>query len=186
MAARARGNPCVSSRSDDPQALIARLFMARISLRGICRAVGVKLKWLLGLLVQRFEALPNHHHVQPVAYNGDVMIQQLEVKVDGMSSFVAHPCPVAGRARRSAQGSTLGYTRPAMGSPSRRARRFAPEPSALYAAAVGYWARGDRQRRRCTHLGGPPEESLRGGRVEDGRLRHLQAKGSPQAPSFLL
>jgi hypothetical protein len=91
MAARARGNPCVSSRSDDPRALIARLFMARISLRGICRAVGVKLKWLLGFLVQCFEALPNHLHVQPVAYNGDVMMQRLAVEADEMSSFLAFP-----------------------------------------------------------------------------------------------
>ena len=31
----------------------------RISLRGICRAVGVTLKWLLGFLVQCFETLPD-------------------------------------------------------------------------------------------------------------------------------
>jgi hypothetical protein len=31
--------------------------------------VGVHLKWLLGFLVQCFEALPDHLHVQPVASN---------------------------------------------------------------------------------------------------------------------
>src|SRR5687768_13468026 len=66
--------------SDDTRALIERLFVERISLRGICRVVGVTLKWLLGFLVQCFEALPDHLHVRPVAYHGDVMIQWLEVE----------------------------------------------------------------------------------------------------------
>ena len=74
--------------SDDVRALIERLLVERISLRGICRAVGVHLKWLLGFLVQCFEALPDHLHVQPVTCHGDVMIQQLTVEADDMSSFV--------------------------------------------------------------------------------------------------
>src|ERR671918_1188405 len=37
--------------SEDTRALIERLLVERISLRGICRAVGVTLKWLLGFLV---------------------------------------------------------------------------------------------------------------------------------------
>jgi insertion element IS1 protein InsB len=60
----------------------------RISLRGICRAVGVHLKWLLGFLAQCFEALPDHLHAQPVTCHGDVMIQRLAVEADEMSSFV--------------------------------------------------------------------------------------------------
>ena len=48
------------------RALIERLLVERISLRGICRAVGVGLKWLLGFLVQCFEALPDHLNVQPI------------------------------------------------------------------------------------------------------------------------
>jgi len=59
-----------------------------ISLRGICRAVGVNLKWLLGFLVQCIEALPDHLHVQLVTCHGDVMIQRLAVEADEMSSFV--------------------------------------------------------------------------------------------------
>jgi IS1 family transposase len=74
--------------SDELRALIARLLVERIALRGICRAVGVNLKWLLGFLVQRFEAWPDHLHVQPVTCHGDVMIQQLAVEADDMSSFV--------------------------------------------------------------------------------------------------
>jgi insertion element IS1 protein InsB len=73
---------------DDTRALSERLLVERISLRGICRAVGVKLKWLLGFLVQCFEALPDHLHVQPVTCHGDVMIQRLAAEADEMSSFV--------------------------------------------------------------------------------------------------
>ena len=74
--------------SDDKRALIERLLVERISLRGICRAVGVTLKWLLGFLVQCFEALPDHLHVQPVTCNQNVMMQRLEVEADEMCSFV--------------------------------------------------------------------------------------------------
>jgi transposase-like protein len=49
--------------SADTRALIERLLVE--PLRGICRAVGVNLKWLLGFLVQCFEALPDHLHAQP-------------------------------------------------------------------------------------------------------------------------
>ena len=48
--------------SDEKRALIERLLVERISLRGICRAVGVTLKWLLGFLVQCFAVLPDHLH----------------------------------------------------------------------------------------------------------------------------
>jgi insertion element IS1 protein InsB len=74
--------------ADDTCALIERLLVERISLRGICRAVGVGLKWLLGFLVDCVEALPDHLHVQPVTCHGKVMIRRLEVEADEMSSFV--------------------------------------------------------------------------------------------------
>jgi insertion element IS1 protein InsB len=74
--------------ADDTRALIERLLVERISLRGICRAVGVGLKWLLGFLVQCVEALPDHLHVQPVTCYGNVMMRRLEVEADEMSSFV--------------------------------------------------------------------------------------------------
>jgi insertion element IS1 protein InsB len=74
--------------SEDTRALIERLLVERISLRGICRAVGVTLKWLLGFLVQCFEALPDHLHVEPLTCHQDVLIQRLAVEADDMSSFV--------------------------------------------------------------------------------------------------
>jgi insertion element IS1 protein InsB len=74
--------------SDDTRALIERLLVERISLRGICRAVGVGLKRLLGFLVQCVETLPDHLHVQPVTCHGNVIMRCLAVEADEMSSFV--------------------------------------------------------------------------------------------------
>jgi insertion element IS1 protein InsB len=42
----------------------------------------------LGFLVQCFQALPAHLHVQPVTCTHNVMIQRLEVEADEMASFV--------------------------------------------------------------------------------------------------
>ena len=74
--------------SDETRDLVERLLLERLSLRGICRAAGVGLKWLLGFMVACFDALPDHLHVQPVSWNQDVMIQRLEVEADEMASFV--------------------------------------------------------------------------------------------------
>jgi IS1 family transposase len=74
--------------SDETRALIERLLLERLSLRVICRAVGVGLKWLLGFIVTCFEALPDHLNVKPITANADVMIQRLEVEADEMASFV--------------------------------------------------------------------------------------------------
>jgi hypothetical protein len=46
--------------SDETRDLIERLLLERLSLRGICRAVGVGLKWLLGFMVTCSEDLPDH------------------------------------------------------------------------------------------------------------------------------
>jgi insertion element IS1 protein InsB len=43
---------------------------------------------VLGFLVNCFEALPDHLHVQPITCTQDVMIQRLEVEADARSSFV--------------------------------------------------------------------------------------------------
>jgi hypothetical protein len=58
--------------------------------------VGVTLKWLLGFLVQCFEALPEHLYVQPVSCQHDVMSQRLKMEADEMASFIlrhASRCP---------------------------------------------------------------------------------------------
>jgi hypothetical protein len=64
--------------SDDTRVLIERLLVERISLRGIWRAIGITLTWPLGFLVECFEALPDHFHVQPVTckHNGVIPAMQ--------------------------------------------------------------------------------------------------------------
>jgi insertion element IS1 protein InsB len=74
--------------AEDKRTLIERLRLERLSLRGICRVVGVTRKWLLSFLVQCFEALPDHLHVQPVSCTRDVLIQRLEVEAGELASFV--------------------------------------------------------------------------------------------------
>src|SRR5688572_18499630 len=69
----------------DTCVLIERLLVERMSLRGMCRAVGVGLKWLLGFQGDCVEAWPNHLHVQPVTCHGQVMIRRLKVEADEMS-----------------------------------------------------------------------------------------------------
>jgi hypothetical protein len=73
--------------SEEQRALIERLFLERILLRDICRAVGIGLKWLLGFLVERCDALPDHLHIQPIAYTPDVTIHRLEADADELVSF---------------------------------------------------------------------------------------------------
>jgi insertion element IS1 protein InsB len=60
--------------SDETRDLIERLLLERISLRGICRAVKVGLKWLLGFIITCFETLPDHLNIQPISCDQDVMI----------------------------------------------------------------------------------------------------------------
>ena len=72
--------------SDEQRTLIAHLLRERISLRGICRAVGVSLPWLLHFVVECFAACPHHLHVRRPAGPTEVVIHQLEA--DEMWSFV--------------------------------------------------------------------------------------------------
>ena len=46
--------------SDERRTLVENLLRERLSLRGICRAVGVSLGWLLHCMVERFAACPDH------------------------------------------------------------------------------------------------------------------------------
>jgi transposase-like protein len=73
---------------DEQRSLIEHLLRERISLHGICRAVGVSLTWLLRFMVERFAACPEHLHVQLPVSPTDVVIRQLEAEADEMWSFV--------------------------------------------------------------------------------------------------
>jgi insertion element IS1 protein InsB len=68
--------------------LIERLLLERISLRGICRAIGVGLRWLLYFMVERFTAAPDHLYVQSTAGTQKVILHRLEAEVDELWSFV--------------------------------------------------------------------------------------------------
>jgi transposase-like protein len=59
------GRQVVASAEDriisyEQRTLIEPLLRERLSRRGICRAVGVSLTWLLHFMVERFAACPEH------------------------------------------------------------------------------------------------------------------------------
>jgi insertion element IS1 protein InsB len=68
--------------------LIERLLQERLSLRGICRAVGVGMKWLMGLLVECYEAAPAHLNVQVPQGCDPLLVHPLEAEADELCSFV--------------------------------------------------------------------------------------------------
>jgi len=73
---------------DEHRPLVERLLCEKISRHGICRAIGVSIRWLMDFLVARFEAVPDHLHVQSVTASRDVLIGRLEVEADELWSFV--------------------------------------------------------------------------------------------------
>ncbi len=75
-------NPENSLLTEEQRSLIARLLRERISSRGICRAVGVGLRWLLPCMGQRFEAAPEHLDIEPSVGIRAVILQRLKAKVD--------------------------------------------------------------------------------------------------------
>jgi len=74
--------------ADERRTMVEHLRRERISLRGICRAVGVSLTWLLHFMVQCFAACPNDLHVQLPKRPTDVVLRRSEAEADGMGSFV--------------------------------------------------------------------------------------------------
>jgi len=68
--------------------LVERLFREQIALHGICRAVGVRIRWLMDFMVARFAAVPDHWHMRPVAAPRDVLMGRLEVEADERRSFL--------------------------------------------------------------------------------------------------
>ena len=73
--------------TEEQRTLIERL-LERISLRGICRAVGVGLRWLLQFMVERFQAAPKHLYVQPPDGSQAVILLRLGAELDELWSFV--------------------------------------------------------------------------------------------------
>lgn len=74
--------------TEEQRTLIERLLLERISLRGICRAVGVGLQWLLQFMVTRFQAAPEDLYIKPSDGLSTVIVQRLEAELDELWSFV--------------------------------------------------------------------------------------------------
>ncbi len=74
--------------TEEQRSLIERLFLERISLRGICRAVGVGLRWLLQFMVEQFRAAPAHLNLTSPTGTPEVILHRLEAEMDELWSFV--------------------------------------------------------------------------------------------------
>ena len=81
-------NPLDRRIAPEQRLRIEQLLRERISLRGICRAVGVSLTWLLHFMVECFTACPDHLHIQLPAQPGEVVLSRLEAEADERWSFV--------------------------------------------------------------------------------------------------
>lgn len=64
---------------EEQRTLVERLLLEKISLHGICRAVGVSLRWLMDFMVARFQAAPEDLHVQLPSRPGEVIIESMEM-----------------------------------------------------------------------------------------------------------
>src|SRR5712691_5025671 len=69
--------PLDRSIASEQRRRIEHLLCERISLRGICRAVGVSLTWLLHFMVECFAACPDDLHAQPPAQPSEVVVSRL-------------------------------------------------------------------------------------------------------------
>jgi insertion element IS1 protein InsB len=67
---------------------IRKLLLERIPLRGICRAMGVSLGWLLGFITSEYEQLPDDLNFRTNVETDELIIWSLESEVDEMWSFV--------------------------------------------------------------------------------------------------
>ncbi len=82
-------NPTKKLISDEDKETIKMLLLERISLRGICRSMGVSLCWLLSFMVSLYENLPDDLNFQVTEETDEVIICTIESEVDEMWSFVS-------------------------------------------------------------------------------------------------
>jgi hypothetical protein len=67
-------------------------------LHGICRVVGVSMKWLMGFIVECYESAPEDLNARVPECPKDVIVRCLAVEADELLSFV-------GKKTRSSSGS---------------------------------------------------------------------------------
>jgi insertion element IS1 protein InsB len=73
---------------EEQRSVAERLLREPSSLHGICRAIGVSIRWLRDFMVACFEVWPEHLHLQPVGSPREVIRGCLEVEADELGSFV--------------------------------------------------------------------------------------------------
>lgn len=81
-----------SQRINEPaRDIIRRLLLERLSLSGICRVMGVSLRWLLCFISELYQGLPDDLYVNmPVPGKGKVQVCRWVAEADEMWSFVQH------------------------------------------------------------------------------------------------
>lgn len=86
------GRQCVADSqriSEAERQMIKRLLLERLSLLGICRVMGISLRWLLRFIAEIYESLPDDLNVQlPASTKAAVHLLRLEAEADEMWSFV--------------------------------------------------------------------------------------------------
>lgn len=69
--------------------MIKRLLLERLSLLGICRVMGVSLRWLLSFIVELYKTMPDDLYVQlPQTLSPQIQLLRLAAEADEMWSFV--------------------------------------------------------------------------------------------------
>lgn len=76
--------------SDQERALIRRLLCERLSLHGICRAVGVTMRWLMGFIGECYALAPDDLNVQLPGRPVGIVLRCLGVEADELQSFVGN------------------------------------------------------------------------------------------------
>ena len=73
---------------EEQRILIERFWLESISLRGICRTVGVGLRWFLQFMTERFQKVPEHLYVGAPSGTPAVIRQRLATELDELWRFV--------------------------------------------------------------------------------------------------
>ena len=75
--------------TEEDRQMIKRLLLERLSLLGICRVMGISLRWLLSFMAELYEDLPDDLNVRlPQSPPGQVKLLRLHGEADEMWSFV--------------------------------------------------------------------------------------------------
>jgi insertion element IS1 protein InsB len=75
---------------NEPRPLMAHLLRERLSRRGICRAMGVRLPWLLPLMVERVAVCPADLQVRIPRHATDVVLRRRAAEAAELWSVVQH------------------------------------------------------------------------------------------------